>query len=97
MPHFTVTAITHNRAPKFLFAIGFFLTATLAQVAGLRSINISADANGPAIHGMVWYPCAETPGEIHVEAVEEGWDETELTPTKLIIKTKTVELRPSVA
>ncbi len=67
MPHFTVTAITHNRAPKFLFAIGFFLTATLAQVAGLRSINISADANGPAIHGMVWYPCAETPGEIHVD------------------------------
>ena len=39
----------------------------------------------------------KTPGEIHVEAVEEGWDETELTPTKLIIKTKTVELRPSVA
>ena len=39
----------------------------------------------------------KTPGEIHIEAAKEGWDETELTPTKLVIKTKAVELRPTVA
>ncbi|WP_349643934.1 dienelactone hydrolase [Bradyrhizobium sp. LTSP885] len=40
----------------------------MAQAAGLRSIDIPADADGPAIHGMIWYPCAETPGEIHAGA-----------------------------
>jgi beta-galactosidase len=36
-------------------------------------------------------------GEIHVEAVKEGWDGPELTPAKLVITTKKVELRPTVA
>jgi beta-galactosidase len=36
------------------------------------------------------------PGEIHIEAVKEGWDGAELTPAKLSIKTKKVELRPQV-
>ncbi|GLH80847.1 dienelactone hydrolase [Bradyrhizobium sp. SSBR45G] len=44
------------------------LSATLAQAAGLRSIDIPADAEGPAIHGMVWYPCAEKPAEIPIGA-----------------------------
>jgi len=35
-------------------------------------------------------------GEIHIEAVKEGWDGPELTPAKLVIKTKKVELRPAV-
>jgi beta-galactosidase len=35
-------------------------------------------------------------GEIHIEAVKEGWDGPELTPAKLVIKTKKVELRPVV-
>ncbi len=35
-------------------------------------------------------------GEIHIEAVKEGWGGAELTPAKLAIKTKKVELRPSV-
>ena len=51
---------------RFLSAVGFCLAATLAQAAGLRSIDIPADADGPAIHGMIWYPCAETPGQIPV-------------------------------
>ncbi|MGJ5175991.1 alpha/beta hydrolase family protein [Bradyrhizobium oligotrophicum] len=42
------------------------LTATLTQAAGLRSIDIPADAEGPAIHGMVWYPCDEKADEISV-------------------------------
>jgi len=35
-------------------------------------------------------------GEIHIEAVKEGWDGPELTPAKLVIVTKKVELQPSV-
>lgn len=38
----------------------------------------------------------KTPGEIHIEAVKEGWDGPELTPAKLIITTKQVDARPSV-
>jgi beta-galactosidase len=36
------------------------------------------------------------PGDIHVEAAKEGWDGPELTPAKVVITTKRVELRPSV-
>ncbi len=37
------------------------------------------------------------PGEIRIEAAKEGWDGAELTPAKLTITTKRVELRPAVA
>ena len=36
------------------------------------------------------------PGEIHIEAVKEGWDGPELTPSKLSITTRKVELRPQL-
>jgi beta-galactosidase len=36
------------------------------------------------------------PGEIRIEALKEGWDGPELTPDKLAIRTKKVELRPEV-
>jgi len=36
------------------------------------------------------------PGEIHIEAVTDGWEGPELMPTKLIITTREVERRPSV-
>ena len=36
------------------------------------------------------------PGEIHIEAVKEGWDGPELTPAKIVITTKHAELRPAV-
>ena len=51
---------------KFLAAIGFWFMATLAQAAGVRSIDIPADADGPAIQGAIWYPCTEPPGEVHL-------------------------------
>jgi predicted dienelactone hydrolase len=56
-----------NHVCRFLSTIGFCLTATLAQAAGLRSIDIPAGADGPAIHGAIWYPCAEPPGEVHLD------------------------------
>ncbi len=37
------------------------------------------------------------PGEIHIEAVKEGWDGPELTPAKLTITTSQVVPRPAVA
>ena len=36
------------------------------------------------------------PGQIHVEVAKEGWDGAELTPAKLSITTRRVDLRPSV-
>ncbi len=36
------------------------------------------------------------PGEIHIEAAKEGWDGPELTPSKLVVTTKPVSLRPQV-
>jgi predicted dienelactone hydrolase len=43
-------------------AIILGLSATLAQAAGLRTIDISADAGGPALSGAVWYPCSQPAG-----------------------------------
>lgn len=37
------------------------------------------------------------PGEIRIEAVKEGWEGVELTPAKIAITTRQVELRPAVA
>jgi predicted dienelactone hydrolase len=51
-------------AQKLLGAIVLCLTATLAQGAGLRTVNVPANAEGPALRGAIWYPCAQPPGEI---------------------------------
>ncbi len=40
------------------------LAATLAHAAGLRFIEVPADAGGPALTGMVWTPCAAPPSEV---------------------------------
>jgi beta-galactosidase len=39
---------------------------------------------------------SKRPGEIHIEAVKEGWDGPELTPAKLVIVTKKVQPRLAV-
>ena len=49
---------------RLLVAIALCLTATLAQAAGFRLIDVPADADGPAIEGAIWYLCSEPPGEI---------------------------------
>jgi predicted dienelactone hydrolase len=51
---------------KFLGAIALCLTATLAQGAGLRAIEIAADADDPALQGAMWYPCSQPPGEVNL-------------------------------
>lgn len=37
---------------------------TTARAAGLRVIEIPADAEGPAIHGAMWTPCAQPATEV---------------------------------
>ena len=49
---------------KFLAPIALCLTATLAQAAGFRLIDVPADVDGPALNGAMWYPCSEPPSEI---------------------------------
>jgi predicted dienelactone hydrolase len=56
-----------NHLCRFPSAIGFCLTATLAQAAGMRPVDIPADANGPAIRGAIWYPCTEPAGEVRLD------------------------------
>ena len=51
-------------AVKILVAFAFALTATLAQAAGFRFIEVPADAEGPGLNGAIWYPCSEPPGTI---------------------------------
>lgn len=52
-----------------LAAAAVCLTATLAQAAGLRPLEIPADAEGPAIHGAIWSPCDEPPGRVQIDPV----------------------------
>ena len=49
---------------KFLVAIALCVVATLAQAAGLRSIDVPADAAGPTLKGGMWSPCSEPPDEV---------------------------------
>ena len=64
------------QAAKFLVMIALYLTATLAQAAGFRLIDVPVDADGPALKGAMWYPCSEPPGEIDLGniAVPRGED-----------------------
>jgi len=48
---------------KILAVTGFCLTATLAQAAGLRAIEV---AGGPALTGAVWYPCSQSPAGVQL-------------------------------
>ncbi|NTG28705.1 dienelactone hydrolase [Agrobacterium rhizogenes] len=43
------------------FAAAFSFTATLAQAAGLKSIEVPADGSGPVLKAFVWSPCAAEP------------------------------------
>jgi predicted dienelactone hydrolase len=51
-------------AAKFIAAFALCLTATIAQAAGFRLIEVPAEADSPALSGAMWYPCSEPPGEI---------------------------------
>ena len=54
------------KAVTLVAAFAVCLTATATRAAGFRSIEVPAGANGPALPGAIWYPCAEPPGEIRL-------------------------------
>lgn len=54
------------RLTSVVLAAALSLAATLAQAAGLKSVEIPADAGGPAIRALVWSPCAAPPGEVKI-------------------------------
>jgi predicted dienelactone hydrolase len=54
------------QAARFLVAIALCLTAAYAQAAGLRSIEVAADAGGPALTGAMWSPCSQPPAEAEI-------------------------------
>jgi predicted dienelactone hydrolase len=53
-------------ACKLLTAVILCLSATLAHGAGLRAIDIQAEADGPALTGAVWYPCSQPAGMVDI-------------------------------
>jgi len=48
----------------FLAVIIACFAAPMAEAAGFGFIELPADANGPALEGAVWYPCAALSGEL---------------------------------
>ena len=48
-----------------LLVICCCLVTTLAQAAGIRFIDVPAGDGARAKHGAIWYPCAETPGQVN--------------------------------
>jgi predicted dienelactone hydrolase len=57
-----------NRIPARL-AIAFCVAATLTQAAGLRFIDVPADAGDPALTGAVWSPCAAPTQDVMLRGV----------------------------
>ena len=51
---------------RCLVTAAFCLLAAFAHAAGLGTFEIPADAEGPALRGAVWTPCAAPAGEIRL-------------------------------
>lgn len=50
----------------FVSAVLFCLSITVAHAAGIKFVQIPADANGPALKAMVWTPCAEPAQDVPI-------------------------------
>jgi predicted dienelactone hydrolase len=55
--------------PALNLAAVFCLAATVAQAAGLKFIDMPADAHGPALAGAAWYPCAAPAKEVRLRSI----------------------------
>ena len=51
---------------KLVLAGIFCMASALAQAAGVTTVNVPADAAGPAIRAVVWSPCATPAGEVKI-------------------------------
>jgi predicted dienelactone hydrolase len=52
------------RACRFATAAALCFGATVAQAAGVQFVDVPADAEGPALTGAVWSPCAAPAREV---------------------------------
>ncbi|WP_208513951.1 dienelactone hydrolase [Variovorax paradoxus] len=52
---------------RFLLPLALGLGAACAQAAGFSTLEIPADADGPALRGAVWTPCAAPDGQVQLE------------------------------
>jgi predicted dienelactone hydrolase len=57
------------RLSLFLFVLVGCLAIAEAHAAGFRLIDIPADADGPAVHGAMWTPCAEPAAGIGLDNI----------------------------
>lgn len=55
------------RALLCSLAMALCTLATPSFAAGFRFIDVPADAEGPALSGALWYPCAEAPGTLQLD------------------------------
>ena len=60
----------HPRLVRLFLAAGlclsFCVCSSLAQAAGFSTIEVPADADGPALRGAVWTPCGTPSGDIRL-------------------------------
>jgi predicted dienelactone hydrolase len=54
-------------ASRIIVAMSLCLVATLARAAGIQSVDVPADADGPALHGAIWYPCSKPPQQVSID------------------------------
>ena len=54
-------------ASRIIVAMSLCLAATLAQAAGIQSIDVPANSEGPALHGAIWYPCSQAPQPVSID------------------------------
>ncbi|HWX62404.1 MAG TPA: alpha/beta hydrolase [Bradyrhizobium sp.] len=57
------------RFSPLVLAILLCCVETTAHAAGLKFIDIPADAEGPALSGAAWYPCATPPGQVELRSI----------------------------
>jgi predicted dienelactone hydrolase len=51
---------------RIILTVLFCLSTTISQAAGIKYLQVPADANGPALKAMVWTPCAAAATSIKV-------------------------------
>ena len=57
------------RLSAWLAALAVCFGASQAKAAGIQLVDIPANAEGPAIKGAIWYPCAEAATAIPFDKV----------------------------
>jgi predicted dienelactone hydrolase len=58
--------MTVMRLASLILAAAFCGATTMSQAAGLMFVDVPADAQGPAMSGAAWYPCAEPLKEVRL-------------------------------